>query len=225
MMDQQKIIHLAGEALVIGGVFIFLNKQIKTLRSEIEEIKTVMMKQQDFMESNFRGMSKAIDFLMSKNKTQQSSSRMRPKFNITPLPDTDEEEKDIIVQSNAEENTNTVNSIPTLGINQMHVFMAVHENVGRNVVDMRDNMFSGQEQPEVQIVDETNLNGQILSLEDTSDISEELELLNKDDEGEHIIVEDEEPPVRESSIVVEPKQILVPISVKERKKKEKKVKN
>ena len=37
-MDQQKIIHLAGEALVIGGVFIFLNKQyehkIKTVQAE-----------------------------------------------------------------------------------------------------------------------------------------------------------------------------------------------
>lgn len=224
-MDQQKIIHLAGEALVIGGVFIFLNKQIKTLRSEVEEIKTVMMKQQDFIESNFRGMSKAIDFLMSKNKTQQAPSRSRPKFNITPLPDDDEEEKDIIVQSNSEENTNTVNSIPTLGINQMRVFMAVHENIGRNMVDIRDSSFSSQEQPQVQIVDEPSLNGQNLSLEDTSDISEELALLNKEDAGEQIIVEEEEPPMRESSIAVEPKQISAPVLVKERKKKEKKVKN
>ena len=224
-MDQQKIIHLAGEALVIGGVFIFLNKQIKTLRGEIEEIKTVMMKQQDFIENNFRGMSKAIDFLMSKNKTQPSPSRTRPKFNVTPLPDTDDEEKDIIIQSNTEENTNAVNSIPTLGINQMHVFMALHENMGINATDMRGNTFSREEQPEVQVVEEPILNSQNLSLEDTSDISEELELLNKEDAGEQIIVEDEEPPKRESSIVVEPKQTLAPTSVKERKKKEKKVKN
>ena len=93
------------------------------------------------------------------------------------------------------------------------------------MVDIRDSSFSSQEQPQVQIVDEPSLNGQNLSLEDTSDISEELELLNKDDAGEQIIVEEEEPPMRESSIVVEPKQISAPVLVKERKKKEKKVKN
>lgn len=216
-MDQQKIIHLAGEALVIGGVFIFLNKQIKTLRSEIEEMKTVMMKQQDFIESNFRGMSKAIDFLMSKSKSQQTPNRLRPKFNVTPLPDTDEEEKDIIVQSSSGENVNVINTIPTLGINQIHVFTALHESAGRN---MRTD-----ERPDVEVVEETSTSVQSLSLEDTSDISEELELLNREDAGEQIIVEEEEPPKRELSIEVEPKQTSAPILVKERKKKEKKVKN
>jgi len=217
-MDQQKIIHLAGEALVIGGVFIFLNKQIKTLRSEVEEMKTVMMKQQDFMENNFRGMSKAIDFLMSKAKAQQAPSRLKPKFNVTPLPDTDEDEKDIIIQSNTVQDSSTINAVPTLGINPMRVFMAVHENMSRNVVESR-------ERPDVQIVEESSEVSQNLSLEDTSDISEELELLNRDEPEEQIIVEDENPTKGESIMVVEPKHTSAPVSIKERKKKEKKVKN
>ena len=78
-MDQQKIIHLAGEVVVIGGVFLYLNKQIKNLRQEIEDIQNVMIKQQEFIEKNFAGISKSIDFLM---RSKQVPMQRKQKINI-----------------------------------------------------------------------------------------------------------------------------------------------
>jgi hypothetical protein len=111
-MDQQKIVHLAGEAVVIGGVFLYLNKQIKNLRKELEDIQTVMVKQQEFIEKNFEGISKSIDFL---TRNKQVPVR-KQKFNITPIPmETDEDIiENEIINNSYNVNNNVNNTIPTL---------------------------------------------------------------------------------------------------------------
>jgi hypothetical protein len=116
-MDQQKIIHLAGEVVVIGGVFLYLNKQIKNLRQEIEDIQNVMIKQQEFMEKNFTGISKSIDFLMRSKQIPMQPRKQR--INITPLPMEDEEQNDqqeSNIINNSQKNVSVENTVPILNI-------------------------------------------------------------------------------------------------------------
>jgi hypothetical protein len=149
-MDQQKIVHLAGEAVVIGGVFLYLNKQIKNLRKELEDIQTVMVKQQEFIEKNFEGISKSIDFL---TRNKQVSVR-KQKFNITPIPmETDEDiiENDIINNS-YNLNNNVNNTIPTLE-------MSVQEQVSNidDVSDVNEELSmieNGNIEPVVEIIED-----------------------------------------------------------------------
>jgi hypothetical protein len=132
-MDQQKIIHLAGEVVVIGGVFLYLNKQIKSLRQEIEDIQNVMIKQQEFIEKNFAGISKSIDFLM--RSKQVPMQQRKQKINITPLPVEDEEHYDAQesnIINNSQNNVNVENVVPTLNIQSQQ------EEIEHNIDDITD---------------------------------------------------------------------------------------
>jgi len=133
IMDQQKIIHLAGEVVVIGGVFLYLNKQIKSLRQEIEDIQNVMIKQQEFIEKNFAGISKSIDFLM--RSKQVPMQQRKQKINITPLPVEDEEHYDAQesnIINNSQNNVNVENVVPTLNIQSQQ------EEIEHNIDDITD---------------------------------------------------------------------------------------
>ena len=149
-MDQQKIVHLAGEAGVIGGVFLYLNKQIKNLRKELEDIQTVMVKQQEFIEKNFEGISKSIDFL-TRNKHVPVRKQ---KFNITPIPmETDEDIiENEIINNSYNLNNNVNNTIPTLE-------MSVQEQV-INIDDVSDvneelsMIENGNIEPVVEIIED-----------------------------------------------------------------------
>jgi len=149
-MDQQKIVHLAGEAVVIGGVFLYLNKQIKNLRKELEYIQTVMVKQQEFIEKNFEGISKSIDFL---TRNKQVPVR-KQKFNITPIPmETDEDIiENEIINNSYNVNNNVNNTIPTLE-------MSVQEQV-INIDDVSDvneelsMIENGNIEPVVEIIED-----------------------------------------------------------------------
>jgi len=149
-MDQQKIVHLAGEAVVIGGVFLYLNKQIKNLRKELEDIQTVMVKQQEFIEKNFEGISKSIDFL---TRNKQVPVR-KQKFNITPIPmETDEDIiENEIINNSYNVNNNVNNTIPTLE-------MSVQEQVS-NIYDVSDvneelsMIENGNIEPVVEIIED-----------------------------------------------------------------------
>jgi len=155
-MDQQKIIHLAGEVVVIGGVFLYLNKQIKNLRQEIEDIQNVMIKQQEFIEKNFAGISKSIDFLM-RNK-QVLPMQRKQKINITPLSMEDEEQYDVQesnIINNSQNNVSIENIVPTLNIDNPH-----QEEKIQNVDDITDvneelNMLENSNiEPVIEIVEE-----------------------------------------------------------------------
>ena len=192
-MDNKKMLEIATQVIVVGAGFIYMHKQIKNLRGEIDEIKSVMMKQQEFMEKNFIGMSKSVDYLMTRSRpqpAQQVSTRSKQKINITQLP-TDEEEQEIINKSN--EGMAFFNAIPTLAINPMGV-----------VIDMAlSQPHQHVQQGTFEVVEEKNL-------DDINDIKDELDLLEKDDEVK------EEEPLKE-----EEKPIEI-VAVKEKKKKVKK---
>ena len=145
-MDQQKIIHLAGEVVVIGGVFLYLNKQIKSLRQEIEDIQNVMIKQQEFIEKNFAGISKSIDFLM--RSKQVPMQQRKQKINITPLPVEDEEHYDAQesnIINNSQNNVNVENVVPTLNIQLQQ------EEVVHNIDDITD------VNEELNLIENTNI--------------------------------------------------------------------
>jgi Tfp pilus assembly protein PilE len=194
-MDNKKMIEIAGQIVIVGAGFIYMHKQIKNLKSEIDEIKSVMMKQQEFMEKNFMGMSKSVNYLMSKNRpqpVQQMSNRSKQKINITQLA-SDDDEQEIINQSN--EGIAFFNTIPTLAINPMGV-----------VIDMGMNNQQNKQQDTFEIIEEEK------NIDDINDIKDELDLLEKEDVKEEEI---QEPPKQEE------KQPEV-ISVKARKNKVKK---
>jgi len=154
-MDQQKIIHLAGEVVVIGGVFLYLNKQIKNLRQEIEDMQNVMIKQQEFIEKNFAGISKSIEYLM-KNKQVPIQTR-KQKINITPLPMEDEEHYDVQesnIINNVRNSVNVENVVPTLNIQLQK------EEIVSNIDDITDvneelNMIENSNiEPVIEILEE-----------------------------------------------------------------------
>jgi len=139
-MDQNKIIHLVGECVVVGGIFIYLHRQINSLKKEISELKEVSMKQQDYLENNFIGIEKTLNYLMKKSTNEyetvkpnhhtqnidtQGLFNRKNKINVTQLPDNYDdiiplstyqqyEEKEIIKNSN--KNTYMLNKTPTLSV-------------------------------------------------------------------------------------------------------------
>jgi hypothetical protein len=109
-----------------------------------------MVKQQEFIEKNFEGISKSIDFL---TRNKQVPVR-KQKFNITPIPmETDEDiiENDIINNS-YNLNNNVNNTIPTLE-------MSVQEQV-INIDDVSDvneelsMIENGNIEPVVEIIED-----------------------------------------------------------------------
>lgn len=158
-MDQQKIVHLAGEVVVIGGVFLYLNKQIKNLRKELEDVQNVMVKQQEFIEKNFEGISKSIDFLM-RNKQVQAPVR-KQKFNITPIP-MDNNEDDMmeneIINNSQTLNRTVENMIPTLEMSNQETFSQENTSNIDDVSDVNEELSmleNSNIEPVVQIIEET----------------------------------------------------------------------
>jgi hypothetical protein len=143
-MDQQKIIHLVGETVIVGGLFIYFHRQLKHLHEEIDEMKETIIKQQEFIEKNFAGMSKAIDFLMAKQHIRAS----KPKFNVVPIDDNEESQVNELLFPNLAERSAPQNAI----------FI-------QSIARTRE---PPVEQTNIEVVDEVD------PLEDTDDILEEL---------------------------------------------------
>ena len=143
-MDQQKIIHLVGETVIVGGLFIYFHRQLKHLHEEIDEMKETIIKQQEFIEKNFAGMSKAIDFLMAKQHMRPS----KPKFNVVPIDDNEQTQVNEILFPNLAERSAPPNAI----------FI---QSIARK-------SSPPSEQTNIEVVDEVD------PLEDTDDILEEL---------------------------------------------------
>ena len=183
-MDQQKIIHLVGECVVVGGIFIYLHGQINSLKKEISELKEVSMKQQDYIEKNFIGIEKTLDYLMKKSTNEYEKYKpnnrvqnidnpglfnRKNKINVTQLPDNYDddddiplstcqqyEEKEIIKNSN--KNTYMLNKTPTLSVSLI-------------------------EGTEIS-VNKSKILGTVSSIDDIDDIKEELEELEELEEND-----------------------------------------
>ncbi len=152
-MDQQKIIHLVGETVIVGGLFIYFHRQLKHLHEEIDEMKETIIKQQEFIEKNFAGMSKAIDFLMAKPRFAETSGLQhmrpnKPKFNVVPIDDNEQTQVNEILFPNLAERSAPQNAI---------FIQSIARKSPQSV-----------EQTNIEVVDEID------PLEDTDDILEEL---------------------------------------------------
>ena len=218
-MDQQKIIHLVGECVVVGGIFIYLHGQINSLKKEISELKEVSMKQQDYIEKNFIGIEKTLDYLMKKSTNEYEKYKpnnrvqnidnpglfnRKNKINVTQLPDNYDddddiplstcqqyEEKEIIKNSN--KNTYMLNKTPTLSVSLI-------------------------EGTEIS-VNKSKILGTVSSIDDIDDIKEELEELEELEENDasknNIIVD---------TIIPEPKLSEVKLTPEKKVKKTKSTK-
>jgi hypothetical protein len=92
-----------------------------------------MIKQQEFIEKNFAGISKSIDFLM--RSKQVPMQQRKQKINITPLPVEDEEHYDAQesnIINNSQNNVNVENVVPTLNIQSQQ------EEIEHNIDDITD---------------------------------------------------------------------------------------
>jgi|688.fasta_scaffold565276_2 hypothetical protein len=178
-MDQQKIVHLAGEVVVIGGVFLYLNKQIKNLRKELEEVQNVMVKQQEFIEKNFEGISKSIEFLM-RNKQGQVPVR-KQKFNITPISMDNNEDvmENEIINNSVVSNKNVENMVPTLEMSNKESFFQEQVTSIDDVSDVNE---------ELNMIENTNIEPIVQLLEDN--IKEEEPIAIEVKQPELITVKD-----------------------------------
>jgi hypothetical protein len=105
-----------------------------------------MIKQQEFIEKNFAGISKSIDFLM--RSKQGPMQQRKQKINITPLPTEDEEQYDIQesnIINNSQNNVNVENVVPTLNIQLQQ------EEVVHNIDDITD------VNEELNLIENTNI--------------------------------------------------------------------
>jgi hypothetical protein len=171
-MDQQKIIHLVGETIVVGGLFIYLQRQLKNMEREVNEIKETMIKQQQFVEKNFIGISKTIDFLMSQHKPL-TSRQIRPsknKLNIVPI----ENENDVSDKLFEEIMMPTTN---TIFIQSVHPSQESSTNKSSDITVIDDDVEDIQQK-----------------IDDDQDIMEELSQL----ESQNIISSNEDQKIQES---------------------------
>lgn len=222
-MDQQKIIHLVGETVVVGGLFLYLQRQIKSLQNEVTEIKETMIKQQEFIDKNFMAISKTIDFLSSKNKLSQPSIRSsRPssdvisslnsrlnkqKLNAVPIPDDEEQDNQL----------NELMFPPTTGT----IFVQTFDSQTLPNIPLRQNSQQSSV-ADIVVMEEEQLNNlpedNSTSLDDIDDISEELKQLQSSQEAFSISVESEDDNVSQSSSN-ENKTSIQPIQDKKSKSK------
>jgi hypothetical protein len=181
-MDQQKIIHLAGETIVVGGLFLYLLRQIKSLQNEVSEIKETIIKQQQFIDKNFMAVSKTIDFLSLKHKSiernaptfsnQRAQSRpIKTKLNAVPLSDDDDKLNELMFP----QNTGTI-FVQT--IRQPSSLRSLHDR------DEHSSSKSVQENTDIVVVDdESDKNETANDLDDVEDISEELSQIQSSEEA------------------------------------------
>lgn len=206
-MDQQKIIHLVGETVIVGGLFLYLQRQIKSLQNEVTEIKETMIKQQEFIDKNFVAISKTIDFLASKNKLSQPSIRSsRPssdvisslnsrlnkqKLNAVPIPDDEEQDNQL----------NELMFPPTTGT----IFVQTFDSQTLPNISLRQNSQQSSV-ADIVVMEEEQLNNlpkdnstSLDDINDIDDISEELKQLQSSQEAFSISVESEDDNVSQSS--------------------------
>jgi hypothetical protein len=60
-MDNKQLIHMACEGLVIGGVVLYFSKQMKTMNKEIEDLKSIIAKNQAANEKRFEVIFNFLD--------------------------------------------------------------------------------------------------------------------------------------------------------------------
>ena len=179
-MDQQKIIHLAGETIVVVGLFLYLLRQIKSIQSEVSEIKETMIKQQQFIDKNFMAISKTIDFLSNRNKvlsndrtipsntSQRVQSRPnKTRLNAVPLSSEDDE------QINELMFPQSAGTIFVQTIQRQPIPITPQNNTDIVVLD-----------------DQSNAKEQSDILDDIDDISEELNQLQSSEESFSIPIEE-----------------------------------
>ena len=179
-MDQQKIIHLAGETIVVVGLFLYLLRQIKSIQSEVSEIKETMIKQQQFIDKNFMAISKTIDFLSNRNKvlsndrtipsntSQRVQSRPnKTRLNAVPLSSEDDE------QINELMFPQSAGTIFVQTIQRQPIAITPQNNTDIVVLD-----------------DQSNAKEQSDILDDIDDISEELNQLQSSEESFSIPIEE-----------------------------------
>jgi hypothetical protein len=91
-MDNKQLIHMACEGLVIGGVVLYFSKQMKTMNKEIEDLKSIIAKNQAANEKRFEVIFNFLDnvnggFMPSHNQPlppQQSRPQAQREGKKTP---------------------------------------------------------------------------------------------------------------------------------------------
>lgn len=79
-MDNKQLMHMACEGIVIGGVSLYFAKQLKQANKEIEELKSIIAKNQAANEKRFEVLFNVIDNLT----TQQPLSPPEPRVKKAP---------------------------------------------------------------------------------------------------------------------------------------------
>jgi hypothetical protein len=74
-MDNKQLMHMACEGIVIGGVSLYFAKQLKQANKEIEELKSIIAKNQAANEKRFEVLFNVIDNLTT---TKQPEPQYKP---------------------------------------------------------------------------------------------------------------------------------------------------
>ena len=70
-MDNKQLMHMACEGIVIGGVSLYFAKQLKQANKEIEELKSIIAKNQAANEKRFEVLFNVIDNLTTTPPVKQ----------------------------------------------------------------------------------------------------------------------------------------------------------
>lgn len=112
-METSKIIHVAAEAVLLGGVVVYFNNQIKSLKNEITELKNKLEKNNEIYNKHFNNIYTMIDkmgqnlsFHMMKNNQQQAKGMVLKK----PQPSTTPAENNDNLRNRKNTNTSSVKS-------------------------------------------------------------------------------------------------------------------
>ena len=176
-MDQQKIIHLVGECVVVGGIFIYLQRQINSLKKEISELKEVSMKQQDYIEKNFIGIEKTLDYLMNKSTNQYENIKPNYAQNTEKQGLINRKNKINVTNLSEDCNSHTDSCCVPLTTYQQHEENEIVKKSNKNV-----HMLNKTPTLSVLLVEKESFS----SMDDSDDIKEELEELEELDLNDKI---------------------------------------
>jgi hypothetical protein len=83
-MDNKQLMHMACEGIVIGGVSLYFAKQLKQANKEIEELKSIIAKNQAANEKRFEVLFNYIDNMSQQSRQIQPQKIVQKQVKIVP---------------------------------------------------------------------------------------------------------------------------------------------
>ncbi len=73
LMNMTGIVHIIAEVILIGGVIFYFNKQVKSLRNEIKELRQKLQDTQEINVKHFNNIYAGLDKLLKEKSDSESS--------------------------------------------------------------------------------------------------------------------------------------------------------